>query len=238
MIAIASASRGSARPARRLRARLIASGRADRGRTTMAYDYSSESELLELPNPSNSRTASCGCAPDPAIARHHQPGRARGAMQEQALRLVSDAADRRPGDVSRRIVAAQRQRGACASSSAAAGCASLAPENPVGTTGGSPTADQVKGVTAPRRPRLSPNRRGHRGAAYHAAPRLITAPRGADAGAPLRVQPRRQYIVTLVSFAVCFLASRRRPRGMICILYFAFGLRCCSSPSSRRTART
>jgi len=192
----------------------------------MSYDYSSESKLLELPNPYQLQNRLLWlCAALLILAGVTSLFWARAAMQDNALRLV--AAPLLAGLV---MVAA----GLVAAATAARRLrfffgrgrpASLAPEIPVGATGGSPAADHIKellrqgGLTYPE------PQGAIEGLLYHWAPRLITAPNEVQALARRYVFNLAAFAATLLSFAVSWLAfGSATTRPWIGMLYFAFGL--------------
>ena len=192
----------------------------------MSYDYSSESKLLELPNPYQlqNRLLWC-CAALLILAGITSLFWARAAMQDNALRLV--AAPLLAGLV---MVAA----GLVAAATAARRLrfffgrgrpASLAPEIPVGATGGSPAADHIKellrqgGLTYPE------PQGAIEGLLYHWAPRLITAPNEVQALARRYVFNLAAFAATLLSFVVSWLVfGSATTRPWIGLLYFGFGL--------------
>jgi len=192
----------------------------------MSYDYSSESKLLELPNPYQLQNRLLWlCAALLIIAGVTSLFWARAAMQDNALRLV--AAPLLAGLV---MVAA----GLVAAATAARRLrfffgrgrpASLAPEIPVGATGGSPAADHIKellrqgGLTYPE------PKGAIEGLLYHWAPRLITAPNEVQALARRYVFNLAAFAATLLSFIVSWLVfGNETTRPWIGMLYFAFGL--------------
>lgn len=192
----------------------------------MSYDYSSESKLLELPNPYQLQNRLLWlCAALLILAGVTSLFWARAAMQDNALRLV--AAPLLAGLV---MVAA----GLIAAATAARRLrfffgrgrpASLAPEIPVGATGGSPAADHIKellrqgGLTYPE------PKGAIEGLLYHWAPRLITAPNEVQALARRYVFNLAAFAATLLSFVFSWLVfGSETTRPWIGMLYFAFGL--------------
>jgi hypothetical protein len=192
----------------------------------MSYDYSSESKLLELPNPYQLQNRLLWlCAALLIIAGVTSLFWARAAMQDNALRLV--AAPLLAGLV---MVAA----GLIAAATAARRLrfffgrgrpASLAPEIPVGATGGSPAADHIKellrqgGLTYPE------PKGAIEGLLYHWAPRLITAPNEVQSLARRYVFNLAAFAATLLSFVFSWLVfGVEATRPWIGMLYFAFGL--------------
>ena len=192
----------------------------------MSYDYSSESKLLELPNPyqlQNRLLWICGAIL--LLAGVTSLFWARGAMQESALRLVAG-----PLIAGLAMVAAGLL---CATTAARrmrfffgrGRPASLAPEIPVGANGGSKAADSVKeilrqgGITYPE------PQGAVEGMLYHWAPKLITAPREVQFQAQRYVFNLCAIGATLVSFVVSWaLFGNATTRPWIGMLYFAFGL--------------
>ena len=192
----------------------------------MSYDYSSESKLLELPNPYQLQNRLLWlCATLLILAGVTSLFWARSAMQDNALRLV--AAPLLAGLV---MVAA----GLVAAATAARRLrfffgrgrpASLAPEIPVGATGGSPAADRIKELL--RQGGLSyPEPQGAiEGLLYHWAPRLITAPNEVQSLARRYVFNLAAFAATLLSFVFSwFVFGVEATRPWIGMLYFAFGL--------------
>jgi hypothetical protein len=192
----------------------------------MSYDYSSESKLLELPNPYQLQNRLLWlCAALLIIAGVTSLFWARAAMQDNALRLV--AAPLLAGLV---MVAA----GLVAAATAARRLrfffgrgrpASLAPEIPVGATGGSPAADHIKellrqgGLTYPE------PKGAIEGLLYHWAPRLITAPNEVQSLARRYVFNLAAFAATLLSFVFSWLVfGSETTRPWIGMLYFAFGV--------------
>ncbi|MDP3821519.1 MAG: zinc ribbon domain-containing protein [Burkholderiales bacterium] len=192
----------------------------------MSYDYSSESKLLELPNPYQLQNRLLWlCAALLIVAGVTSLFWARAAMQDNALRLV--AAPLLAGLV---MVAA----GLIAAATAARRLrfffgrgrpASLAPEIPVGATGGSPAADHIKellrqgGLTYPE------PKGAIEGLLYHWAPRLITAPNEVQSLARRYVFNLAAFAATLLSFVFSWLVfGNEATRPWIGMLYFAFGL--------------
>lgn len=192
----------------------------------MSYDYSSESKLLELPNPYQLQNRLLWlCAALLILAGVTSLFWARAAMQDNALRLV--AAPLLAGLV---MVAA----GLIAAATAARRLrfffgrgrpASLAPEIPVGATGGSPAADHIKellrqgGLTYPE------PKGAIEGLLYHWAPRLITAPNEVQSLARRYVFNLAAFAATLLSFVFSWLVfGNEATRPWIGMLYFAFGL--------------
>ena len=192
----------------------------------MSYDYSSESKLLELPNPYQLQNRLLWlCAAVLLLAGVTSLFWARNAMQESTLRLVAA-----PLVAGISMIAAGLL---CAATSARrmrfffgrGRPASMAPEIPVGANGGSPAADQVKellrqgGITYPE------PQGAIEGMLYHWAPKLITAPREVQFQAQRQVFNLAAISATLVSFLVSWgLFGTETTRPWIGILYFAFGL--------------
>ena len=192
----------------------------------MTYDYSSESKLLELPNPyqlQNRLLWICGAVL--LLAGVTSLFWARGAMQDSALRLVAG-----PLVAGLAMVAAGLL---CATTAARrmrfffgrGRPASLAPEIPVGANGGSKVADAVKeilrhgGITYPE------PQGAIEGMLYHWAPKLITAPREVQFLAQRYVFNLCAIAATLVSFVVSWaLFGSETTRPWIGLLYFVFGL--------------
>jgi hypothetical protein len=192
----------------------------------MTYDYSSESKLLELPNPYQLQNRLLWLSAAVLLAGGVTSlFWAREAMQASALRLVAG-----PLIAGLAMIAAGLL---CAATSARrmrfffgrGRPASLAPEIPVGATGGSPAADQVKellrqgGLTYPE------PHGAIEGMLYHWAPKLITAPREVQFQAQRYVFNLAAIGATLLSFIVSWLLfGNAATRPWIGMLYFAFGL--------------
>ncbi len=191
----------------------------------MAYDYSSESKLLELPNPYRLQNHLLWlCAVVLVLAGVTGLWWARGAVQDQAWRLV--IAPLLTG------VAMLVAGLACATTAARrlrfffgrGRPAPLAPEIPAGAIGGSASADRVKemlrqgGITYPE------PQGAVEGLLYHWAPTLITAPQEVQDLARRHVFNLAAIAATLVSFLVSWvLFGTGSTRPWIGFLYFAFG---------------
>ncbi|HKX43035.1 MAG TPA: zinc ribbon domain-containing protein [Burkholderiaceae bacterium] len=192
----------------------------------MAYDYSSESKLLELPNPYQLQNRVLWlCAAILLAAGITSLFWAQGAMQQNTLRLVAAPLLAGVALLAAALVcgttAARRMRFFFGRGRPA----SLAPEIPVGATGGSPAADHVKellrqgGLTYPE------PQGAVEGLLYHWAPTLITAPREVQEQARRYVFNLAAIAATLASFVVSYAAfGTPTTRPWIGILYFAFGL--------------
>lgn len=208
----------------------------------MSYDYSSESKLLELPNPYRLQNRLLWlCAALLLVAGVTSLFWARDALQGQAAR--SAAAPLLAGLVM--LVAGIL----CAATAARrlrfffgrGRPASLAPEIPVGATGGSPAADKVKEIL--RQGGLTyPEPKGAiEGLLYHWAPTLITAPLVVQALAQRTMFNLLAVGATLVSFGVSWLLfGTAQTRPWIAILYLLFGAFFILQPvlSSRRAKLT
>ena len=192
----------------------------------MSYDYSSESRLLELPNPYRLQNQLLGlCAAVLIVAGVVSLFWARSAMQDRALQLV--AAPLLTGLL---MLAAGL---ACAATAARrlrfffgrGRPASLAPEVAVGATGGSAAAEKVKDML--RQGGLSyPEPKGAiEGLLYHWTPRLITAPMEVQWLAQRNMFNLAAIAATLLSFVFSSLVfGNDATRPWIAILYFAFGV--------------
>ena len=191
----------------------------------MSYDYSSESKLLELPNPYRLQNRLLWlCSAVLAAAGVLSLVWARSALQGDAL--LAAAAPLLTGLL---LIAA----GLGCSAAAARRLRfffgrgrpeSLAPELPPGATGGSKGADQVKemlrqgGLTYPE------PQGAVEGILYHWAPTLITAPVVVQALAQRTMFNLAAIAATLLSFGVSFLLfGNASTRPWIAILYFLFG---------------
>jgi hypothetical protein len=192
----------------------------------MSYDYSSESKLLELPNPYRLQNRLLWfCAALLMLAGITSLWWAREAMHLHTLGKV--AAPLLAGLL---MVAGGL---ACAASAATrlrfffgrGRPASLAPEIPPGATGGSPAADKVKEIL--RQGGLTyPEPQGAvEGVLYHWSPTLITAPLEVQALAKRYMFNLAAVAATLVSFVFSWLVfGTSATRPWIGFLYFAFGL--------------
>jgi len=191
----------------------------------MAYDYSSESKLLELPNPYQLQNRLLWlCAALLIVAGVVSLFWARDALQGHAAQyaaapLIAGIAMLAAG-LACAATAARRLRFFFGRGRPA----SLAPEIPVGATGGSPAADRVKEIL--RQGGLTyPEPKGAiEGLLYHWAPTLITAPIVVQTLAQRTMFNLAAITATLVSFAVSWLLfGTETTRPWISILYFAFG---------------
>lgn len=191
----------------------------------MSYDYSSESRLLELPNPYRLQNRLLWLVSVLLLgAGITSLYWAREALQGQALNIA--AAPLLTGLV---LIGA----GIAAAATAARRLrfffgrgrpASLAPEIPPGATGGSPIADKVKEIL--RQGGLTyPEPKGAiEGLLYHWAPTLITAPLVVQALAQRTMFNLLAIAATLLSFGVSsLLFGNEQTRPWISILYFLFG---------------
>ncbi len=191
----------------------------------MSYDYSSESKLLELPNPYQLQNRLLWlCALLLCVAGLTCLWWAREAMQAQSLRLA--------GAPLLTGLAMLTAGVGCAAASARrlrfffgrGRPASLAPEVPMGATGGSPAADAVKellrqgGLTYPE------PQGAIEGMLYHWMPTLITAPVEVQRLARLAMFNLAAIGATLLSFLFSWwLFGTEATRPWIGFLYFAFG---------------
>ena len=192
----------------------------------MSYEYGSETKLLELPNPYQLQNRLLWlCAALLLAAGITSLVWAKTAMQESAVRLAGAP-----------LLAGILLLGAglaCAATAARrlrfffgrGRPASLAPEIPVGATGGSPAAVQIKEIL--RQGGLTyPEPQGAiEGLLYHWAPTLITAPREVQLLARRYMFNLAAIAATLVSFLFSWLVfGNEATRPWIGILYFAFGV--------------
>ncbi|WP_280153034.1 zinc ribbon domain-containing protein [Piscinibacter sp. XHJ-5] len=192
----------------------------------MSYDYSSESKLLELPNPYQLQNRLLwACAVLLVAAGVTSLWWARTAMQDQSVRLA--AAPLITGllllaaGITCAATAARRLRFFFGRGRPA----SLAPEIPVGASGGSPAADQVKEIL--RQGGLTyPEPQGAiEGVLYHWMPTLITAPREVQTLARRFVFNLAAVAATLISFLFSWwVFGTDATRPWIGFLYFAFGV--------------
>lgn len=191
----------------------------------MAYDYSSESKLLELPNPYQLQNRLLWlCAALLLAAGVTSLFWARDALQSRTAGLAAA-----PLLTGLALLAAGL---ACATTAARrlrfffgrGRPASLAPEIPLGATGNSPAADRVKEIL--RQGGLTyPEPKGAiEGLLYHWAPTLITAPLVVQTLAQRTMFNLAAIAATLLSFAVSWLLfASETTRPWIGILYFLFG---------------
>jgi hypothetical protein len=208
----------------------------------MSYDYSSESKLLELPNPYRLQNLLLWlCSALLLAAGVTSLFWARDALQGEAMR--SAAAPLLAGLVmlAAGIVAAATAARRLRFFFGRGRPASLAPEIPVGATGGSPAADKVKEIL--RQGGLTyPEPKGAiEGLLYHWAPTLITAPLVVQALAQRTMFNLLAIAATLVSFGVSWLLfGTPVTRPWIAILYLLFGAFFILQPvlSSRRARLT
>jgi hypothetical protein len=193
--------------------------------TCMAYDYSSESKLLELPNPYRLQNRLLWlCAAALLIAGITSLWWARSAMQAQAMRMAGApllaGVLMLAGGLACAATAARRLRFFFGRGRPA----SLAPEIPAGAVGGSKAADHVKDML--RQGGLTyPEPKGAlEGVLYHWAPTLITAPFEVQLLAQRYMFNLAAIAATLLSFVFSWLVfGTPTTRPWIGILYFAFG---------------
>jgi hypothetical protein len=191
----------------------------------MSYDYSSESKLLELPNPYRLQNRLLWLAAALLLgAGVISLFWARDALAGQAL--TGAAAPLLAGllmigaGLAAAATAARRLRFFFGRGRPA----SLAPEIPPGATGGSPAADRVKEIL--RQGGLTyPEPQGAiEGLLYHWAPTLITAPLVVQSLAQRTMFNLLAIAATLLSFGVSsVLFGNDNTRPWIAILYFLFG---------------
>ncbi len=192
----------------------------------MSYDYSSESKLLELPNPyrlQNRLLWVCGAIL--LLAGVTSLFWARGAMQDSALRLVAGPLIAGLAMLATGLLCAATAARRMRFFFGRGRPASLAPEIPVGANGGSKAADHVKellrqgGITYPE------PQGAVEGMLYHWAPKLITAPTEVQFQAQRYVFNLCAIGATLLSFVVSWLLfGNPVTRPWIGLLYFVFGL--------------
>lgn len=191
----------------------------------MSYDYSSESKLLELPNPYRLQNRLLWLAAALLLgAGVTSLFWARDALAGQAL--TGAAAPLLAGllmigaGLAAAATAARRLRFFFGRGRPA----SLAPEIPVGATGGSPAADKAKEIL--RQGGLTyPEPQGAiEGLLYHWAPTLITAPLVVQSLAQRTMFNLMAIAATLLSFGISsVLFGNDNTRPWIAILYFLFG---------------
>ncbi len=192
----------------------------------MSYDYSSESKLLELPNPYRLQNGLLWlCAAVLMIGGITALFWARSAMQDNALRLVAA-----PLLAGLAMIAAGL---VCAAGSARrmrfffgrGRPRSLAPDLPLGANGGSKAADAVKEILRQGGITYAEPQGAVEGMLYHWAPKLITSPSEVQFQAQRYVFNLAAIMATLASFIVSWLAfGNAATRPWIGLLYFAFGL--------------
>ncbi len=192
----------------------------------MAYDYSSESKLLELPNPYRLQNQLLWlCAAVLVAAGVTALWWARGAVQDQAWQLavapLLTGITMLVAGIGCAATAARRLRFFFGRGRPAP----LAPEIPPGAVGGSAAANHVKemlrqgGITYPE------PQGAVEGMLYHWAPTLITAPQEVQALARRHVFNLAAIGATLLSFLTSWaLFGTDSTRPWIGFLYFAFGL--------------
>jgi len=191
----------------------------------MSYDYSSESKRLELPNPYQLQNRVLWAAAALLlVAGVTSLWWARSAMQDQSVRFAAAP-----------LLAGVLMLGAGLAAAATAATrlrfffgrgrpASLAPDIPVGATGGSKAADAVKEILRQGGLTYSEPQGAIEGLLYHWMPTLITAP------AEVQMLARRSMfnLAAIAATTVSFLFSwwvlgSETTRPWIGILYFAFG---------------
>jgi hypothetical protein len=191
----------------------------------MTYDYSSESKLLELPNPYQLQNRLLWIGGALLVgAGVTSLWWARAAMQDHVMRLAAAP-----------LLAGLVMLGggiACAASAARrlrfffgrGRPASLAPDIPIGATGGSPAADEVKEVLRQGGLRYPEPQGAIEGLLYHWMPTLITAPREVQLLARRFIFNLAAIAATLLSFLFSWAVfGTDATRPWIGILYFAFG---------------
>ena len=191
----------------------------------MSYEYGSESNLLELPNPYQLQNRLLWlCAVLLVVAGVVSLLWAKSAIEQSELRLAAAP-----------LLAGLLLLGAGLVAAATAATrlrfffgrgrpASLAPEIPAGASGGSPAATAVKEIL--RQGGLTyPEPKGAvEGLLYHWAPTLITAPREVQLLARRYMFNLAAIAATLLSFAFSwFVFGNAVTRPWIGILYFLFG---------------
>jgi predicted nucleic acid-binding Zn ribbon protein len=191
----------------------------------MSYDYSSESKLLELPNPYRLQNRLLWlCAVALVIAGVVSLWWARTAMQAHSVGMAGAPLVAGllmlAGGLACAATAARRLRFFFGRGRPA----SLAPEIPSGAVGGSKAADHVKDML--RQGGLTyPEPKGAlEGLLYHWAPTLITAPLEVQLLAQRYMFNLAAIAATLLSFLFSWLVfGTPATRPWIGILYFAFG---------------
>ncbi|WKB54077.1 zinc ribbon domain-containing protein [Eleftheria terrae] len=191
----------------------------------MGYDYSSESQRLELPNPYRLQNLWLWlCAALLAGGGLLCLWWSREALQAQSLRLVLAPLLAGLALVAGGLFAAGTAARRLRFFFGRGRPASLAPELAPGTTGGSPRAGYYKdmlrqgGLTYPE-PQGALD-----GLLYHAVPRLITAPHAVQTLAQRHFFNLAAMLATALSFAVSWwLLGTEASRPWVGILYFLFG---------------
>lgn len=192
----------------------------------MTYDYSSESKLLELPNPYRLQNRLLWiCSGLLVVAGIVSLWWARAALQGEALRLAAapllSGLVMLAGGITCAATAARRLRFFFGRGRPA----SLAPEIPVGANGGSPAADAVKELLRQGGLRYPEPEGAIEGLLYHWMPTLITAPREVQFLARRFVFNLAAIAATLLSFVFSwFVFGTDVTRPWIGFLYFGFGV--------------
>jgi zinc-ribbon domain len=192
----------------------------------MSYDYSSESKLLELPNPYQLQNRLLWlCAAVLMIGGIVALFWARAAMQQNALRLVAGPLVAGLAMIATGLVCAATSARRMRFFFGRGRPKSLAPDIPLGASGGSKAADQIKeilrqgGITYPE------PQGAVEGMLYHWAPKLITSPYEVQFQAQRYVFNLAAIVATLLSFVVSWLLfGNPVTRPWIGLLYFAFAL--------------
>ena len=192
----------------------------------MSYDYSSESKLLELPNPYGLQNRLLWLCATVLIAGGVTAlFWARAAMQENTLRwvvapLIAGLAMLVAG-LFCAATAARRMRFFFGRGRPR----SLAPDIPVGANGGSKTADRTKEILRQGGMTYPEPQGAIEGMLYHWAPKLITSPYEVQFQAQRYVFNFAAIVATFASFIVSWLLfGNELTRPWIGLLYFAFGL--------------
>jgi hypothetical protein len=191
----------------------------------MAYDYSSESRRLELPNPYRIENLFLfTCAGVLLLAGLAALTWARGAIAANSVRLgiapLVVGVVMLSGGFAFAVAGARRLRFFFGRGRPE----SLAPEIPIGATGNSKAADFFKntlrqGGLEYREPQGALN-----GVLYHALPRLITAPQFVQELTQRHFFNALAFLVTLASFVVAWgMFGTEATRPLIGIAYFVFG---------------
>jgi len=190
----------------------------------MAYDYSSENQRLELPNPYRTENLFLFiCAAMLLLAGLVALLWSRSALQDSAvgrgLVPLAVGVGLLAGGVAFAVVGARRLRFFFGRGRPA----SLAPEVAIGATGNSKAADFFKGLLRQGGLEYPEPQGALNGVLYHAAPRLITAPLVVQGLAQTHFFNALALLVTFVSFVVAWgLFGTPATQPLIGLVYLIF----------------
>ena len=192
----------------------------------MSYDYSSESKVLELPNPYQLQNRLLWlCAAVLVGTGVLALFWARTAIERNTLQLVAGPLLAGIGLIAAGLVCATTSARRMRFFFGRGRPSSLAPDLPMGTVGNSRAADRVKdllrqgGITYPE------PQGAVEGMLYHWVPKLITSPAEVQFQAQRYVFNLAAIGATLLSFLISWaLFGNAATRPWVCLLYFAFGL--------------